>query len=75
MISGADNWIALEELGKAKEDWFTKLLGLKHGVPSHDALGKVFAVIDSEQFGQCFTNRNFFNKWLSDSYLWQTYTT
>ena len=60
VICGADNWVAIEEFGKAKEDWFTKLLDLKHGIPSHDTLGKVFAAIDSEQFGQCFTN------WVSD---------
>ncbi len=60
VICGADNWVAIEEFGKAKEDWFTKLLGLEHGIPSHDTLGKVFAAIDSKQFGQCFTN------WVSD---------
>jgi len=39
-ISHADNWVMIEEFGKAKEDWFTEQLGLKHGIP-----------LDSEQFG------------------------
>ena len=35
VICGADNWVAIEEFGKAKIDWFTKLLGLQHGIPAH----------------------------------------
>lgn len=60
VICGADNWVAIEEFGKAKEDWFTELLGLTHGIPSHDTLGAVFAALDPEQFGQCFSN------WVAD---------
>lgn len=60
VICGADNWVAIEEFGKAKEDWFTELLGLSHGIPSHDTLGDVFAALDPEQFGQCFSN------WVAD---------
>jgi len=26
-ICGADNWVAIERFGKAKESWFTDLLG------------------------------------------------
>ena len=36
IICGADNWVAVEEFGLAKEEWFTELLGLEHGIPSHD---------------------------------------
>ena len=60
VICGADNWVAIEEFGKAKIDWFTKLLGLQHGIPAHDTFGDVFAAIDNEQFGECFSN------WVSD---------
>lgn len=60
VICGADNWVAIEEFGNAKEDWFTELLGLTHGIPSHDTLGDVFAALDPEQFGQCFSN------WVAD---------
>ncbi|MDD2660926.1 MAG: transposase family protein, partial [Methylococcales bacterium] len=34
VICGADNWVAIEEFGRAKEEWFTEVLGLKHGIPS-----------------------------------------
>jgi predicted transposase YbfD/YdcC len=54
MICGADDWVAIERYGKSKEEWFTKLLGLKEGIPSHDTFGNVFSVIDTEQFSDCF---------------------
>ncbi len=59
-ICGADNWVAIERFGKAKEQWFTEQLNLNHGIPSHDTLGDVFAVIDTEQFSECFSN------WVAD---------
>lgn len=55
VICGADNWVAIEHFGDCKKDWFTEILGLEHGIPSHDTLGKVFSAIDSEQFGECFS--------------------
>ncbi|MFI3154670.1 MAG: transposase family protein [Methylococcaceae bacterium] len=45
MICGADNWVAVEEFGLAKEEWFTELLGLEHGIPSHDTFGEVYAAL------------------------------
>lgn len=60
MICGADNWVAIEEFGLAKEDWFTEQLGLEYGIPSHDTFGEVYAAIDSEQFSDCFSN------WVAD---------
>ena len=59
-ICGADNWVAIEEFGKAKEDWVTELLDLKHGIPSYDTLGDIFAAIDTEEFSECFS------KWVAD---------
>jgi predicted transposase YbfD/YdcC len=59
-ICGADNWVAIERFGKAKEQWFTEQLNLKNGIPSHDTLGDIFSVIDTEQFSQCFSN------WVAD---------
>jgi predicted transposase YbfD/YdcC len=60
VICGADNWVAIEEFGKAKEQWFTDLLDLKNGIPSHDTFGDVFAAIDTEQFSDCFS------RWVAD---------
>jgi predicted transposase YbfD/YdcC len=60
MICGADNWVAVEEFGVAKEEWFTEVLGLEHGIPSHDTFGEVYAVIDTDDFSVCFS------RWVAD---------
>jgi hypothetical protein len=35
VICGADDWVAIEEFGRAKEEWFRTFLPLPHGIPSH----------------------------------------
>jgi len=48
-ICGAEGWVEMEEFGKAKEEWFTELLELEHGIPSHDTFGRVFALLDPKE--------------------------
>jgi predicted transposase YbfD/YdcC len=50
VICGAEGWVEIEEFGKAKEAWFTELLRLPNGIPSHDTFGRVFAHLDPKQF-------------------------
>lgn len=50
VLCGADGWVEIEECGKAKEAFFTELLDLPNGIPSHDTFGRVFALIDPKQF-------------------------
>jgi predicted transposase YbfD/YdcC len=50
VICDADNWVEVESFGKAKQNWFERFLELPHGIPSHDTFGRVFALIDAEQF-------------------------
>ena len=50
VLCGADGWVEIEEFGKAKEAFFTELLKLPNGIPSHDTFGRVFALIDPKQF-------------------------
>lgn len=54
IVSGADDWVAIERFGKAKQNWFSRYLQLKHGIPSHDTFGDVFAALDPDQFGEAF---------------------
>lgn len=49
VICGAEGWVEIEEFGKAKEAWFTELLNLPNGIPSHDTFGRVFAQLDPKQ--------------------------
>jgi predicted transposase YbfD/YdcC len=53
-ICGADTWTDVELFGEAKEKWFRGFLKLPHGIPSHDTFGRVFGLLDPEQFQQCF---------------------
>jgi predicted transposase YbfD/YdcC len=49
-ICGADSWEDVELFGNAKHKWFKGFLELAHGIPSHDTFGRVFALLDAEQF-------------------------
>ena len=46
--------MAIAEFGKAQRQWFRSFLTLKHGIPSHDTFGRVFAMLDTKAFAACF---------------------
>src|SRR5512138_3828755 len=54
VICGADDWVAIETFGKAKEAWFRQFLALPNGIPSHDTFGRVFALLSPARFQECF---------------------
>lgn len=49
-ICGADDWVAIETYGHAKQDWLGRFLDLSKGIPSHDTFGRVFRWLDEEAF-------------------------
>ncbi len=50
VLCGADSWVAVATVAKAKEAWFRQFLKLKNGIPSHDTFSDVFAKIDADAF-------------------------
>jgi predicted transposase YbfD/YdcC len=54
VLCGAEGWVEIEEFGRAKQAWFTDVLTLPNGIPSHDTFGRVFAHIDPKQFEASF---------------------
>lgn len=54
VISGMDDWTSITMFGRLKLPWLRQYLPYKHGIPSHDVLGKVFAALDPVQFSACF---------------------
>jgi predicted transposase YbfD/YdcC len=55
MVAGADGPVAIEEWAKMHRGWLKRYLGLKHGIPSHDTIGRVLEAIQPEMFQECFS--------------------
>jgi predicted transposase YbfD/YdcC len=57
-IAGADDFEAIAEFGRSKETWLRQRLGLKlrNGIPSHDTLNRVFALLQAEALAARFAN-------------------
>ena len=54
VISGADCWVEVALYGQQRLAFLRRFLPFRHGVPSHDQLGIVFARLDAQQFQRCF---------------------
>jgi len=54
VISGANTWVEVELFGTAKMDWLNTFLELQNGIPSHDTFGRVFSLLDTDEFRDCF---------------------
>jgi predicted transposase YbfD/YdcC len=62
-IAGADGFEAIEEFARAKEPWFRERLGLnlRNGIPSHDTLNRVFALLSPDGLNASF------GAWVTDA--------
>lgn len=56
VICGANDWEAVAEFGRAKEEWLREFLPLANGIPSADTFGRIFSQIDPVEFEQSFIN-------------------
>jgi predicted transposase YbfD/YdcC len=54
VLCGANDWVAVETFGHAKEAWLRTFLPLPGGIPAHDTFGRIFAQLDPAAFQRCF---------------------
>lgn len=57
MLADADDWVEMEVYGKEHEDFLRNYLELPNGIPSHDTIQRVFAIVSPEFL------ENFQKKW------------
>jgi predicted transposase YbfD/YdcC len=50
VTGGADSWVEVEQYGHDKRAWLETFLELPNGIPAHDTLGRVFALLDPAAF-------------------------
>ena len=54
IICGAEGPTAIAEYAQDKHEWLKTFLSLPNGLPSHDTIGRLIALIDPQQFRSCF---------------------
>jgi len=54
IICGAQGWTDIETFGNRKYAWLATFLELPNGIPSHDTFGRVFSMLDPQEFQDCF---------------------
>lgn len=54
VLVGADTFVEIELWAKEKIEWLRKYLRLSNGIPSHDTFGRLFGLIDAQQFEAAF---------------------
>ena len=56
VLSSAEGWVPISLFGRTKLEWLRQYFPYENGTPSHDVLGKLFALIDPVRFNECFMN-------------------
>jgi predicted transposase YbfD/YdcC len=54
VLCGADSFVEIEHYGEAKQEWLSTFLELSNGIPSHDTIGRVFALLSTAQLIEAF---------------------
>jgi len=54
VICGAEGWVDIEKFGNNKIIWLKTFLEMPNGIPSHDTFGRVFSLIDAQEFQAAF---------------------
>jgi hypothetical protein len=53
VLSGANDWNAIEAYGEAKKEWLSGFLSLVNGIPSHDTFNDVISRLEPSTFAEC----------------------
>lgn len=56
VICGAETWEEIEAYGHSKSEWLKTFLSLPNGIPSHDTIVRVFALLEPTQLQECFVS-------------------
>lgn len=56
ILCGQEDYVSIADFMELKKEYFTELLGLENGTPSHDCLSDLYARIDSKKFMEIFIN-------------------
>ena len=56
VIYGAETWEEIAAYGHSKSEWLKTFLGLPNGIPSHDTIARVFALLEPTQLQECFVS-------------------
>ena len=54
VLVGADTFVEIELWAKEKLEWLRGYLRLESGIPSHDTFGRLFGLIDPDEFEAAF---------------------
>jgi predicted transposase YbfD/YdcC len=54
VICGANSFVGIEAFGVAKEAWLRTFLDLPNGIPSHDTIGRTFAMLNPQALEKAF---------------------
>lgn len=54
VLVGADTFVEIELWAKEKMDWLRNHLRLENGIPSHDTFGRLFGLINPDEFEAAF---------------------
>lgn len=54
VLCGANSWQQIAMVGNSKIEWLRKFYNFANGIPSHDTIGRVFSLLDTKKFHDCF---------------------
>src|SRR5580658_279179 len=56
VLGGAETFVDIALFGEKKLALLRRFLPFRHGTPSHDQLGDIFATLDAAEFQHCFVS-------------------